>query len=471
MRAHVSARAALVVLLLWAPRLALAGEEGDEDTCRRPALQLLRAEEDHSSLRAAACRTELLDPLKYIPLWPESVYFTLGGDVRERYELVRNPSWGRGKQDPSGYLLQRYSGHASLHLGPYFRAFVQLRSALATGKAAGPGPVDEDTLDVQALFLELNSSSGPAFAVMARVGRQEVSYGSSRLISVRDGPNVRRSFDGVRVVASLAGWQADAFLLSPVATSRGAFDDWHDPGETLWGVYVAGELIPGVVGLDLYQLSLARRDSSFSGITDDELRHSLGLRVWGEVSSWDYDVEGVYQVGTFGSSEIRSWSLASDVGFRLTRLPGRPRLGLRANVTSGDVAPSDHVLQTFNPLYPRGTYYGEAALMGPQNHVDLHPAVELRLPANLRVSMDWDFFWRTSLADGVYAASGALQVPGDRSKARYVGSQVSWDVAWLPVPQATFHLSLAHFFAGPFLRESGPGRDVDFFAAWLSLHW
>ena len=37
---------------------------------------------------------------------------------------------------------------------------------------------------------------GSALNPTLRIGRQEMSYGSSRLVSVREGPNVRRSFDG-----------------------------------------------------------------------------------------------------------------------------------------------------------------------------------------------------------------------------------------------------------------------------------
>src|SRR5690606_10364983 len=35
-------------------------------------------------------------------------------------------------------------------------------------------------------------------------------------------------------------------------------------------------------------------------------------------------------------------------------------------------------LQTFNPLFPRGAYFSQANLLGPLNHVDLHPALSLK---------------------------------------------------------------------------------------------
>ena len=58
---------------------------------------------------------DYLDKVKYIPLRnEEGWYASLGGDVRERYELFDHPLWGQGRTDTNGYLMQRYL----LHAGP-----------------------------------------------------------------------------------------------------------------------------------------------------------------------------------------------------------------------------------------------------------------------------------------------------------------------------------------------------------------
>jgi len=46
-----------------------------------------------------------------------------------------------------------------------------------------------------------------------------------------------------------------------------------------------------------------------------------------------------------------------------------------ATVPSGDNNPNDKDLQTFNPLFPKGKYFGELSLLGPYNLINLHPSI------------------------------------------------------------------------------------------------
>jgi Alginate export len=124
--------------------------------------------------------------------------------------------------------------------------------------------------------------------------------------------------------------------------------------------------------------------ASYEHRTAPELRHSIGARLSGTPSHVDYNVELVYQFGSFGDGGIRAWTFASDTGYPFTSAPWRPRLGTQANATSGDKDPRDLDLETFNPLFPRGSYFSEAALIGPLNHIDLHPAVDVNPTASCR---------------------------------------------------------------------------------------
>ena len=140
----------------------------------------------------------------------------------------------------------------------------------------------------------------------------------------------------------------------------------------------------------------------------------------------------------------------------------RPRLGLKADIASGDRDGSDHDLQTFNTLFPRGQYFGEMALIGLANLIDLHPSVELRPTKRVTVSGDWDIFWRESVKDGVYGNGMNLLRSGRTSRARYIGSQPGLWMEWRLNPHITFTASYGYFFAGPFLRQTGPGRNMNY---------
>ncbi|MGH2359105.1 MAG: alginate export family protein, partial [bacterium] len=177
----------------------------------RPAYRKLRYEEDWSVLRDPARRTEPLDRLKYIPLTTDGwAWLSLGGEIRERYEYQQNPVWGQDPQDELGVLLQRYALHTDLHLGPYLRVFLELLSALEDGRAGGASAVDENQLAVQQAFIDLSFDVVRDTHATVRFGRQEVNLGSGRLVDIRAGPNVPRSFNGGRVFAMFPNdWRVD----------------------------------------------------------------------------------------------------------------------------------------------------------------------------------------------------------------------------------------------------------------------
>lgn len=432
-----------------------------------PKFSNVRYDEDYSYL-AGRPASGLWESLKFIPLTRQKgASLSLGGELRERYEYFSNAGWGAGASDPDGHWLHRAMLHADLRLGPSLRAFGQLKSGVIHGREGGPRPTDEDRLDLNQAFLDLATPDG---RLVARPGRQELAFGSSRLVSNRESPNVHLAFDAVRLAAAGEGWRVDGFAARPVETSVELFDDHADPRRSLWGLYGArGAAGDGGLAADLYYLRYGNDSALFDAGVGRELRHSAGTRLWSKGAPLDYNFELVYQWGRFGSSLIRAWTVASDTGYTAEALPGRPRFGLRADVTSGDRDPGDGKLETFNALFPRGSYFGEIALIGPYNHVDAHPEVKWRLPRDVSLSVECDFFWRHSLRDGLYNPAGTLLRTGQRSRARYVGTQPAVQGEWKAGRFLALAANYTRFFAGPFLKETPPGRDVDYVSTWATF--
>src|SRR5580765_2035101 len=134
-------------------------------------------------------------------------------------------------------------------------------------------------------------------------------------------------------------------------------EDWSalrdpDPHAKFWGLYAVTPfpLLPGGKA-DFYYLGLERDAAQFDQGTAREARHSVGTRLWGQHAGWDWNFEFVYQFGEFGDGAISAWTAASDTGFTFTNAAWSPRLGLKADVTSGDRNSNDRDLQTFNPLF------------------------------------------------------------------------------------------------------------------------
>lgn len=443
----------------------------------RPPIKLIRYEEDWRALRNPASRTGPFDRLKYIPLRNrDDWYLSIGGEVREYYEFFNNENWGTFKNDDDGWLQQRYVLHTDWHLGQRVRVFGQLFSGVEIGRVGGPRPPDEDLLDLHQLFVDVTLAVNPNRKVTLRLGRQEVGFGSQRLISVREGPTVRQTFDGARLSWQEKKWTMDGFFVKPVRTSQGIFDDSAESQRSLWGLYAVRPLplLTKKGHVDLYYLGLDRKDARFFQGPGREIRHTFGTRIWSQREALDYNFEFVGQVGTYetptrGKGSIRAWTAASDTGYTFEGTLFKPRIGFRANVTSGDRDPNNPDLQTFNALFPRGAYFGQISPIGPYNHIDIHPSLDLKFGKSVQLTSEVLFFWRQSLGDGVYGIPGNVLRPGTLSRERFLGTQPGIQATWTINPYTSVSTNYARFLTGEFFNQTPPGKDIDYFSVWWTF--
>lgn len=442
-----------------AAALARRGVGGGEAA---PPYRLMRADEDYRYLRDPARRSDVLDVLKYIPLG-RRVALGFGGETRQRLEWFGDPDWGAGPPRSTSWL-QRYMLHADLRV-PHARVFVQFKSGVETGRPGGPRPIDRDDLDVHQAFADLDLEAPGGLRLVVRAGRQELGFGSGRLVSPREGPNVRRSFDGVSLIVRARRVRAHLFVARPVAIRRGVLDDGWEPGQWFAGAYltVPSPLRGGEV--DVYALYLDRREAALHRGVAHERRLSLGTRWSGAAGPLDYNLEGVLQVGRFGDAPLVAWTFASDTGVRLP-LPWDPRIGARLDIASGDRG--RRVVGTFQALFPRGSYFGEDALFGPANFFDVHPSIGLAPLERLHLEFDWLVLWRQSLADGIYSVPGEPGV-GPVGDARFIGHRAGVTLEVELARHVGVVFTYGRFFRGPFLVEAGRTRDTDFLATWLTL--
>jgi len=86
------------------------------------------------------------------------------------------------------------------------------------------------------------------------------------------------------------------------------------------------------------------------------------------------------------------------------------------------------------------------------------------------LSADWTFFWRHSTHDGIYDAGGNVLRRAD-GDARVIGHQPGIGISWQNERHTSFNAVYSHFFAGDFIKSSGPAADVDFVAVWLQYRF
>lgn len=466
---------ATCVLLFLA--LPLRAQVQDESPAPARTYALLPENDDWSFLADPSLQSDLWDPIKYIPLDCQACYVSFGGEVRQAFEKVGNDNWGK-QPYMNAFLLQRYMLHSDWHLGENFRIFMELKSGLEDFRAGGPRPIDEKRLAFEAAFVEIGNTHKKNWAIL-RLGRQELNYGSGRLVSVREGPNVRQSFDGAKIRAKAGEWYVDAWAVRPDLDRFGFFDNAPDHTTAFWGVY-ATRPWRRRVSFDTYYLGLnhelptpaGSRPYTYNRGTAPETRHNLAARLWRppatNESAWDFDYEGAWQFGSFGADGIRAWTFASDTGYSFPNVPLKPRISVKADISSGD-NPSSHWLGTFSPFFPIGNYFGVLADTGPGpvNFIDVHPRLQTQFPHGVSISTDLVAQWRESLTDGVYAVPGFLLVAADGSRARFVGYRPGVEARWQIDRHAWIQADYGVFFAGDFLKQASPGRNINYMEFWV----
>ncbi len=122
-------------------------------------------------------------------------------------------------------------------------------------------------------------------------------------------------------------------------------------------------------------------------------------------------------------SEMVLWRRGELAGNSVTaslRRPFNPNSGSRPTSSPGDKNPDDHELGTFNPLFPRGKYFGALSPIGPRNLIQVRPTITVYPQKDIVVSLTGGAYWRQSTADGIYGIAGNLVRSGKGSDARFI---------------------------------------------------
>ena len=430
------------------------------DIERAPTLTIERYNEDWSYLANPAARKgHWTEPFKYISLGEDrSTYLTTGLEARSRYEGFTDVNRGTAPND--SYVWNRFMPYADLHVSDA-RLFAQPIVSSISGLERPPRPVDSTGADMLQAFAEMRLKVSETASLSMSGGRKLVTLGAGRFIDTRYGPNILQAFDGGDAAFSDKTRQITALYFRPVDYLPGDFDDRTSRHKAVWGVYATKWLTERrAIGFDLYYLGLRDDRAIYQQGAGAELVHTFGSRVFGDTSSWRWNIEGALQGGRFANYHRSGWGIGGEVGYRFQDAPLQPDVSLMADVISGDRNPNDQSLETFNPLFPRGKYFGALSPIGPRNLIHLRPTVTIKLHQDVTVSFTSAGYWRQSLDDGVYGLAGNLVRSAQGSKARFIGTQFELAVAWQATAELNLTASVSAFEAGSFIKDTGPAQII-----------
>ena len=408
----------------------------------------------------------LFDPVKRIHLGNDWL-LSFGGSFWYRYVHETDSRLNASDTNNDWHML-RTRVHADLWYRDRVRLFAEFLDARAFGGELSPLGIERNHADMLNLFadIKLADANGPIYF---RAGRQELIYGSQRLISTLDWANTRRTFQGGKVFWRNQKFDLDAFWVRPMKTQLGEFDNW-DTQQNFWGLWGSIKPMPGHL-IDLYYLGLDNQNPvspanvAIGNIMGGNFSiHTWGGRLVGNFDRYLYELEGMYQWGERSNLDVSAFAVATGLGYRVP-LPMNPHVWIRYDFASGDANPNDGRSNTFSHLFPFGHYYmGFMDRVGRQNIHDINAQITMHPVPWFTFISQYHRYYLANDRDYLYNAGGAaaLRDPTGQSGS-HVGDEIDF--------RANIHISRNHdvlvgyskLFSGKFLKAQRPGTDADLF--------
>ncbi|AZA92926.1 Uncharacterised protein [Chryseobacterium nakagawai] len=433
-------------------------------------ISLVRYNDDFTSLKNDTIKKKL-DNLKYIKL-DNNYFISFGGELREQFQYYDNINFGDVPPTYSNtdvtQLWHRLMLHTDIELGKNFRFFMQLNN---TSRFFNNNPVvpeiEENQLSLHQAFAELKLTNWNF-----RLGFQEIYFGNHRVITVREGPNTRQSFDGLTVKRKFPNGSLDLFAVSKVISKKYVFDDesMHDG---LLGIYGTQYLSNKKIGLDYYVINFQSRDRMYNYQSGFENRNTCGIRLFSNFKNANFEFEGAYQTGKFNDLKIEAYNILTDVNVNV--FPSKKGIiGFAANLASGDEDNTDNKLNTYNLLYAKPAY-GLAAPIGATNMFSVYPYIKINPVQKLNILAEAFFLARNSNQDGTYSPGMIQNRPRVNSlfssKKKTMGQYYVLETNYQQNSNLSFALDASYFKAGSYPKTTGVGDDILYLSFKTTLKW
>jgi hypothetical protein len=463
--------AAAAFCLIAAPQVARADDQGSQTTTpQRPAIMFNRFQEDWSVLADPRVPREPFDEFKYIPLSDTDryTYLSFGADTRERFESNNAANFGTGPNRSQNYIISRNEFDADLRIANQLQAFVQFQADYAPWKTMLT-PVDVNRLDLEQAFVVLTEPVGDG-TLKLRAGRQQFAFDLQRFVSVRDGPNVRQSYDAAWADYENGPWRFITFYSLPVQVQDVTiFDDYSSVTKQTFGMARSEYKFSESLFIAGYYANFTQANAQFANASGDERRDIFDVHLNGNANHFDFDLEVMNQTGRIGIEPIEAWAVGSLAGYTFTNVNWSPRVGIQLDAASGD-SNTKQTFGTFNPLFPNGYYFTLAGYTGYANLIHIKPSLTLAPTSSLKIAFAAAALWRQTTADAVYTQPDIPIANTAGRPGAYTGSYGQFRLDWTIDRATSFAVEAVHFTIGDALRKAG-GHDSNYVGVEIKRGW
>ncbi len=389
--------------------------------------------------------------LKAIPFGGEA-FLTLSAEARIRYEAYDNAP-PTGVSDLQQGLFRGTFG-ADLRFNPNFRVYGEIGTGQVADDRSDAAANFQNDASLQQLFMDARSYVGSTL-VGAMVGRQEFADGPRQLISLSDGPNMHRTWNGLRVYAHGERVRLGAFDLRATRLESGLFDEEINRDERLQG-FNASLIVSPELGIYLDPFFIHSENPNFASADQTGLdnRDTYGVRLWGKRGGLSFDWTVACQTGESIGRDVEAWGLFAVQSLVLSNKGWKPRLTSHIDLASGGGSYGSGTVNRFNPLYSSSNYLGEGRFLSLSNLFQIAPGISVSPTPSTNISIEYGFARRLTENDAAYVG-GMRAYPGTQNvQGHEIGSLLRIAGNWSVTENLTLSLDYEHLAAGEVLKRA-----------------
>jgi hypothetical protein len=397
------------------------------------------------------------DHFKQVPIG-DCWLLDIGGQYRARFHAEQNMRGLGLTGNDDDFLLHRTRIFFNAKYSDWLRVYAEYIDAAEEFNNFPPRSIEVNRSDMLNLFADARMWDGCCGDLWFRIGRQELLYGSERLISPLDWANTRRTFEGFKFFWQGEDWNVDVFATRPVIVNPVQFDSADEEQEFL-GTWATYKGVPN----NTYDL-FAIQYNNDSGANNYRFT-TLGGRWLGSEGALLWEFEGGAQFGdnTDGSDHAAGFATGG-VGRKWADAPWKPQLMCYYDWANG--TDDRGAGNGFNHLFPLAhKYLGFMDLFGRSNIESPNVQLTMQPHDKLKVLVWYYYLFLENNNDSPYNVNMSAFNGANAPASADLGHEIDLLFTYSLTPRMELLFGYSHFFAGDYYRET-PGapyrEDADF---------